>query len=635
MASVSDLWDDAFSHTREHVKEHHLNHAYLEGFQWMDWNPVELQVQGLPEDHVRIQATMNHMRANVRTIVSQLTQRELSFEVPASAYDDATLRAAKTAEALLAEIKRDHGWEVLREAHMKATLKGGSGAVVVDWSMANETTVETVLGTPEFVLEPGARNAERARWFIKLQLMPPAEVQAMWPDVFKDGPPKANGRVGMASSYEYKQRDAPTTRVLTYYERPNPLQPEGRVIVEADGKTLEAMPWPFPWKHKLNISVARESLIENEAYGSTILSDVRSPQTALNAAWSSVLEHLREMSNHRWVFDQSWEDQINVLNDRPGQPLVGRLEKGAPQVMKAPSAPTISLDAIRMLKAEIDNLTGVHDVSRGQAPANVESGYGLSILAEKDSSPVGRLIKEEARVWGDVAWMVLELHQAQVTKPRTTSIRDSSGPARREWKGSDLMDQTGAIVPLDAIIPKSQAAQQAWAEQAVQMGLISSEDPLAVMRFAKLADMPDQRGIVNATLPDASKAIRENESVVMDEVPLPREFDGHEIHIEIHNDFRKSLQYELLTPQQQKDIDNHVRAHEEMAQEALAKRRLGTEIDPALGAVPTAEGAPPVEALPPVGPPPGMPGPAPDGAAALPSSPDDITQEMLKAIQGL
>ena len=640
-AQLNQKWDEAFASTRDKVKEYHLNHAYLEGFQWLDWDPIDLQVARMPTDTKRIQAVFNHMRANVRTITSQLTQRELSFEVQVSGYDDATMRAGKVGEALLSDLQREHDWEILREGHIKSVMKGGTAAVSVDWDPENKTTVETVLSIAEFVVEPGARSCETARWWMKLQLLPPAEVRSMFPDHFPNGAPLADGRLGQASEYEFTDREAPLTRVLTYYERPNPLNEDGCIKVEVNGQLVqEAENWPFPFRNRLNIAVGRESLIENEPYGSTVLSDVRSPQTALNAAWSGFLEHMRESSTHRLVFDENWEDAIDTLNDRAGAPLVGPKAKvGGPEYLKAPPIPTGLIDGIQMLKMEIDNLLGVHDISRGEAPNNIESGYGLSILAEKDASPIGRLIKETARVWSRVAWMVLELHQAEVKDERTTSIHEGAAPAVRKWKGKDIMGQTRASVPLEAIIPKSQAAQQQFAQSAVEMGFINPEDPLAVMKFAKLADMPDKRGLIATSLPDADKAIRENEMIVMDEVPIPEAFDNHGIHIEVHNDFRKSLQYTLLTPEQKNDIDQHVRAHETMAQESLGSRRLGTDIDPALGSAPRADGAAPMEALPPMPPPPPpedmMPPEAPPTPEAETVDADQLTADMLKAIQAL
>jgi hypothetical protein len=632
--TVSELWQLAYADTREYVREYFLTHAYLSGYQWMEWDPQELELHSMPDDNDRIQATMNHMRANMRTIIAQMTQRFLTFEVPPSGYDDATIRAARTSEALLADLKEDHDWETLREANVIATLKGGTSAISVDWSNVNETTLETVLTVSEFVVEPGSRDGPRARWWIKQQLFPPQEVQAMFKEHFPDNPPEADGKVGSASEYEYRERRAEMTRVFTYYERPNPLTPEGKIVVEINGKRVQEGVWPFPWKHRLNIAISRETLVEYQAFGESILWDVRSPQTALNAAWSGYLEHMRESSNHRLIIDDSWVDAIDGLNDRAGAPLQGPVAKGAPSYLKAPTIPQGMMDGIELLKREIDTLMGVHDVSRGQAPANIESGYGLSILAEKDSSPVGRLIKESAKVWSQVGWMVLELHQTGVKKERETSIHDGAAPSVRKWKGSDIMGQTRAMVPLEAILPRSQAAQQQWAEKAVEMGLINGEDPLAVMRFAKLADMPDQRGIVNATLPDAAKATRENEAVKLDEVPEPAVFDNHGIHIEVHNDFRKTIAYEQMTPQQREDLDNHVQVHQNFAQEALAEQRLGSFVDPALPNSPRADGAPPLPELPPEAVPGGAPGPV-DVPAEPPVDPLTATNDIMQALNQL
>jgi len=597
--NLSDLWNESVqSATWEHIREYHLNHAYLEGRQWLSWTPVDRSLSDIiPDEPDRIQATVNHMRSNTRTIVSQLTQRQLTFEVPPSMYDDVTLRAAAISKGILSDLHRRHNWETLREENIKSCLKGGTSIVAVEWSPQNKTTKETVLSIADFVVEPGATRMEYARWWIKLQQLPPNEVRSLFPDHFIDEAPEADARTHWSNDYTSEPTDL--TRVYTYYERPNPLNPDGGFRVEVNGRTLQEGKWPFPWKDSLNIASIRESVIENSPYGTTIMSDVRSPQTALNAVWSAVLEHIRESSNHRLVADYSWADVVDSLTDRPGEPLIGPMEAGAPGYLTAPPMPTQFAQTIAMLKEEIDNLLGVHDVSRGMSPANIESGYGLAILAEKDSSPVGRLIKESANLWGRVGWMVLELHEDNVTEERESTIRDMGGaPARRKWKGEDIKGQTEAIVPLEAIVPKSQAAQQQFAMTAVEMGLITPDDPLAVSKFAQLAEMPDQRGIIAAVSPDADKAIRENEMVVMDEVPEPKPFDDHEIHIEMHNRFRKSLQYELLTDEQREDIDNHVLSHEALVGEEMGERRMATEMDPAMGAAPMASGAAPMEALP-------------------------------------
>ena len=87
---------------------------------------------------------MNRMRANGRNLIAQLTQRELSFEVLPTMYDDATVRAAHLAETLLRETCTLHNWETKREELVAAVLKGGTAAVCVDWDKETQQTVEQV-----------------------------------------------------------------------------------------------------------------------------------------------------------------------------------------------------------------------------------------------------------------------------------------------------------------------------------------------------------------------------------------------------------------------------------------------------------------------------------------------------------
>lgn len=632
MKSLADEWEEASTYLWEKRRDYHVNHAYLEGYQWQEWDPVDLQVTSVPQDADRVQAVVNLMRTNARVLMANLTQRQLTFDVAPTGGDDVSMRAARIVDTLLRDVARSHRWERKREDLLYVTLKGGTGAISVDWSMGNQTTVETVLGISEFVVEPGAREAESARWWIKMQLVPPGEVKARYPKFFnKDNEPKADGRIGQGATYDWKVREAPMCRVFTKYERPNPLRPNGLVKTEVNGIEVERLVWPFPWKDRLNIAVAHETPINGQAYGSTVLTDVVPLQTILNVLWSIYIENAQDASTHRLLMDESWADKIDQLTDRPGAPLVGRLEKGAPSYLQAPGPPTTIADGMTRVRIALDDIMGVHDVSRGQAPANVESGFGISILAEKDSSPAGRLIKEVARVFSEVAVMVTHLHERMVKTERTTILRLESGAVRRKWKGSDIRGSHDIEVPLDAIIPRSRAAQQQFAQEALRMGLLDPKDPLVMYKFAKLGDMPDRRGLVEALNPDISKAIRENEMVVMGDIPLPAVFDDHEVHLKVHNDFRKSQEYELLPEDERSIHDDHCMAHEKMVQEQLASRRMGEQIDPALGQAPRADGAPAIGPAAPLPPEAAVPGATAEPAQPIPD--DQLAGDLVKAIE--
>jgi hypothetical protein len=278
------------------------------------------------------------------------------------------------------------------------------------------------------------------------------------------------------------------------------------------------------------------------------------------------------------------------------------------------------------LQDQIDDIMGVHDVSRGMAPANLESGTALSILAEKDSSPVGRLIKVTAGMWTRLGRMVLQLQEQMVKSKRFSVIETDNGPLALQWTGKDIAGQTMAKVPLEGIIPISRAAQEQLATKMLEMGVI--ED---LPTWTAVAQVPNGRDMIKRTHPAIDKARRENARMAQGEVMIPATFDVHEAHIPEHNNFRMSLAYEMMPIQWQQMFDDHVLAHETVAAEAAAKMEIRAGAGPGMANVPSADGDPQVE-LPPLDPAVAEPMPAAP-APPPPPVPEPTTEDLLAELE--
>lgn len=580
------------------IRSYWHNYAFIDGQQWVFYNRATNQLQAYQEDD-RIRPVINRMRANFRTLIGMATQRALHFEVMPTAADDHSLQSARLSERLIAHLHEDHGWETLRELNAISTFKGGVAAIGVDWDEDGKTTVETPLSIAEFVVQPGVKDAERAVWWVKAQALPPEEVKVMF-----DLPvlPPADAMAGMNALQERLftshtggegGHKPDLTLVLTYYERPNKLNPRGAFKVEVNNKIVEQGDWNFPFKDRLNFVITRETPLEDRWFGSTILNDVRPVQVAMNLAWANLLEHMADAGAAKLLIPQSSIQIMEMFTDLPGEmiPYPDGTEK--PSYLSPAQLSAWIQEQPGMLALVMDDLMGVHDVSRGQAPANIESGFGLSILAEKDSTPIGRFVKEMAGAWSRLASMVLQIHQAEVRDTRTSVIKTEGGPLKFEWTGKDLGGQTNVTIPIDSIMPRSRAAMQAFADKAMQMGLIQSLD-----EYAKVAELPGGSDIVNAVMPDVAKAQRENSEMANGEVKIPAPFDDHAVHIEHHNRFRKTEMYELLPPSLQVVVDEHVQAHETLAAELMGRNVHQATLDPNLALSPNADGSPPPEVMP-------------------------------------
>lgn len=623
---VRSLYEKALRYQRKANQEYWLNHAFLEGHQWLWYDSHTRSIAELPRDEDRVQATMNRLAHSTRSLMSKYTQRELSFEVLPDAGTDAAMTGAKIAEAVIEGVRKSHDWEAKREILGRAAWKSGTAGICVGWDKnagkplfdagltaddPNQTaqviyegdSTEEVLSIAEIALQPGVKDGETGTWWIKAVALPPEDVKGAFG---LDKLPPADATAGLtpfaskllaSHSVEGNEERPELTLVLTYYERPNPLNEKGRVAIVVNNKFVDGpKDWPFPWTDRLNLALHKETPSETSSLGTTILSQARYTQVAINSAWSNYLEHLKNAGNARLMIDAASLDLIDSLTDLPGEiiPVPTGIERPA-WLQPAPIADAL-IRLLEELRNELDDQLGIHDVTRGTAPVNIESGYGLSILAEQDASPVGRMVKDSAQVWEKVSTMVLKLYEDNTEHQRTTTVnQDRYGPKTVAWSGDSFAGQTTVQIPLDAILPRSRAAQMAVAEKFVQMGLVKDIETAAMM-----AELPGQKDLIAVVNPDLNRARTENFKMSQGRPAVVAYFDDDETHIRAHEAEMKNMEWDDA-PQEIKDgFLMHVQGHKTQAAEKAGRAQAKAQVSPVLATAPDSSGVPtiPAEALP-------------------------------------
>lgn len=616
-AKVRERWEKGSKATRKQVSDLWMNTLFVGDEQWVATNGYTGGIDEIPLNRERVNLTMNVLRPRSRGIIGRLASRPLFFQVRPRAADDASVLGAQIAQEVLLGLYESCSWEEIREDLDWVTWLGGTGALCVEWDVSAGQTIRdpetraplstsdgkrqlrtgeialSALSVAEMTVQPGTRNAERAGWWMKCVAMPPEEAKERFrlPDT-----PKADAgavhspmQYRMLTSREQQSVHQELTLVYTLYERPCDERPEGQAIIVVGEERVEESKWPFPFTDRLNIAVARETKVHGRWMGDSILTAARVPQMALNQSWSSIVEHMKRAGNARGWVNQATSDMIEELTDEPGEygTYIGP-EK--PFWLAPPQMPSWWIQQPERLTAFIDEMLGSVEVARGVAPRNVESGFGLSILSENANTPITSMAKEDSRVWGTAATMVLEILQERVTEDRVVSFDEMPElelPSREvTWTGKDFAGQTRATVPLDAIQPRSQAQVQAWAQAQFD------RDAIDVRQYARLVQLPEQNQLLSIADPDAAKAQRENFALSMNRPCVPAVFDDHKKHIAVHNAFRKSERYDRLAPAERELVDMHVAAHEQRSIDEQAKASERMEIDPALGLAATANEAP-------------------------------------------
>lgn len=625
--AIRDRYDEAFQAQSYERMQYNIVRSYMGGDQWLYLSRQRNTIENMTRDPSRVRITDNRIASNSRTIFAKMLRRPLVFDVNPTASDDAITRAARLTEAVMTDTAHRQRWEqTLRRPALSAMWEGGTAVVSVDWDAKAGTPLGVGSNGPmatgdvrcavstiaEAFCEPGTTDMESGWWWIRAQALPAQDVQFRYgldkkpsTDVSASFTPSArNSITGQGSD-----RPVPLVLVLTYYERPNPSEKDGKFCVVVGDDIVEEGPWPFPFTDHLNCAVMRESFVAHKWMGDTIVYQAISLQNAINANVSSLVEHSKLAGNARLLLPDTMMDLYDDLTDTPGESIPFNLTAGKPEYLSPTAMPGWLVGLADRLDGRLDNLLGVHDISRGNAPANVESGVGLSILSENDETPIGFLAKEMGEGFGKVASMCAQLYERNATEGRSARVAHDEGVvAQVRWTGKDLMGQTEIVVPLEAIIPRSREAARARAMEMLKLGAIKTLD-----EFELIADISPRDRITVQTEPAKAKARRENHHLARGVPILPAAFDPHDLHVHAHNAWRMTESYELLADDERQIIDDHVQAHEMLAAEDAAKKLAQNAVSPALASAAEAnEGAP----LP--GPMPGIPPLPPEAEQGMP-----------------
>lgn len=594
-------------------RDYWQNLAMYFGEQWVWWDSRRNMLQALPQawsplGKGRARTVANRVAPNLMSLLGRMLRNDLEFDVPPTDSADDVVSGAMLAEDVLAGTAREQNWRQIRFGENFAKFLGGTSAVCVEWDPAAGIPLGQVEGTNkivgtgdvrlhalsigEFGIEPGIRDERKARWWVQGLALAPEAVRDMlglkWTPVSDASVMMSPLQTRLLEHLGRGQGVHHLTLLLTMYEKPNRLSPRGHYAVVVNGTTVHEGPWPFPDPHKLNLFIFRQQAVEGTWIGRTLMNDAVPLQVQYNFMRSCIAEHAKKVGNARLMAPQGSFIEED-LSDDPGSVLWYTPDLGGtiPQYLRPPDLPRWMVGEAGALSAELDDVMFVHATSRGEASFDRASGQALALLAEKDDSPLGLMAFEESQGWAEIGEFVLKLYERMVTETRIAQAHPGAGQPGQvrisRWNGAMLKGQTRALVPLETTLPVSQAAQQAFARDMWDRGLI--KDPVV---FARMLRLP-QRELMGVIDADVWKAQRENVRMSMGHAIHPALFDDHAKHIAEHNRDRKSDSYIYASDTVRKIKDYHIEYHEKMAAEQLGRQTQLASMNPALAALPQAD----------------------------------------------
>jgi hypothetical protein len=155
---------------------------------------------------------------------------------------------------------------------------------------------------------------------------------------------------------------------------------------------------------------------------------------------------------------------------------------------------------------------------------------------------------------------ILKIVQVKYDMPRTVSVSGENHSLEAvSFKGADLTSND-VRVQAGSSIPQSKAAKQQYVLDMVRYKVLDPERDHEMIN--KMLDLGNTDSMYDVIAIDVNQAVAEQEGWKKgNPEQVVRDFFNHEVHIQEHNKFRKSAEYEELQPDLMQMVDAHVNQH--------------------------------------------------------------------------
>ena len=362
--------------------------------------------------------------------------------------------------------------------------------------------------------------------------------------------------------------------VIEYYERPNRIFPEGRLIIVCED-TLIAYKKELPYQNDAEgqrkfpfVKIDCLSRV-GSFFGLSVIERLIPIQREYNAVHNRINEYLKRTTiGIPLIEDGSLtdENEVEETGFTPGVPI--RYERGStpPRFMETPSLPVAFMNKLQELKQDFVVISGVSEIARtSSVPGAVTSGVGIQLLQQQDDTRIalsGKNILSALKLCGK-QW--LYLYRQFASTDRVVRYTGMSYAVCKKWNKENLTC-FDILVTDDSNMFSNSALTREHATQLFNLGFF--RDRHAQMSYLAIMKNGDINKAFQEEFLDIKNAEKENYLFQEDnKIPKLRPEDDHELHLKQHNILRKSDWYrdvlcgEDALPALAKAFDAHCEEH--------------------------------------------------------------------------
>lgn len=607
-------------------RQWYLNLAFYAGKQNVQLVPVSnssgsgvgVRLYIPPAPYFRARPVINRIRPIIRTEMSRLTSQKPSATVVPATDDDADISAAQAAEQIWDSIYRQKKIASTYRQAILWTLCCGTGFMKVYWDASKKSPQfqpNSILGdkTPPdgdfcyenitpfhlFVPDMMQEDIENQPYVIQIQTRSPDWIKMHYgldvpPNVMEATDVLNDSFLNLVGAGDFK-RDS----VMCYevWVKPGnvPFMPNGGMFTIV-GDHLVQYVEGNPYIHQQYPFVKIPHIPSGRFYADSVITDLISLQREYNRTRGQITENKNKMAHERLLAAKG-SIVASKISTEPGQVIEYELGFPAPTPMPMQDMPAYVLQEIDRILMDFEDISGQHQVSKGQVPSGVTAATAINFLQEQDESMLSTTFDGIEEAFEKIGYQTLCYVKQYWSLPRQVKVTGKDGFYNViSFRGADLRDNTDLRIEAGSALPTSKAAKQAFLMDMMTQGFIPPEKGLEMMEMGGVQRLYEEVRV------DFAQASRENMKMaavtqqqvseyaqtfvdpmnpdglidpstgqpLVDQMGQPTEpplivpvnsYDAHQAHINVHNTYRKGQEFEQLPQEIKALFEQHVNQH--------------------------------------------------------------------------
>ena len=449
---------------------------FLEGNQWMDRQSRQAdqairQMHGSGTDRL----TANRLVNVYRNFMARLG---LSFPraqvLPASPSTEDIVKAKTSVAALQYWWQRDD-LETSSEEFLSDLLCFGTAAMHVFYDPGLDEARCEAVSPYDLYFEKGASSVAESQWVAVRSFHTKSDLKKAYP--------KFKKKIEEQGFTDVQERSN------------NKIQPRDRVeLFECywrDGRHAIVMGDTYLYTEEtractdIPVHVCKYTSIQRRLWGMGLIVPLIDLQYYYNVARSQILKTFRLMAHPKWVASRASGIQKRSISDMPGEVIYHNAGSPPPQQISPAQMPQYAFEHIMRLEAEISDTAGAHSVTLGKRAVGVESGKGMQVLADKDTSQLQHTQRSIERCMRSVMISVLELMKTYYTQKKLVRMMDNMGNVTfRELQSTDLVRDPDIFVQPGSMFKFGQEERDERVLQLAQLGLLTPDVAMREISFS-------------------------------------------------------------------------------------------------------------------------------------------------------